>query len=843
MRPRPRAAGQKTGIEEDKNLDLCRARVRQASKPLALHPPGGAAHAKHGLLSIVTPLIVLLTLLALLTLPASSALATGDVNDPFCKAETESSPGFRSFLPDCRAYELVTPEDPANAAIGIVSGVGAYISEDGERVIGTFNGALAGVGDREENNFSSGAEYEFSRTPTGWVAESINLPAAEYPGQAFVLPSTDLSRTLWEAEPVLRPGEEFRAEDRTSTLVVREAAGAGAARVRVLGPTKAPGAETGGYSEGQEPFVVDTSADLSHVLLNGDAVEGDAWPGDTTLEGHRTLYEYGPESKGEPVLVGVRNHGPLRGTPVNAGAQLISQCGIELGGTILTPPQHPRRGTTYNAVSANGEAVYFTAYANNGECEGDVAPPVNELYARVAGAQTLDVSEPPLSGPEAIPGRECTATCAEDESEGGRRSRGVYQGASADGTKVFFTSEQPLVNGPPSAGEYLYEETLALGGEHSRATSLRLIARDVSGVARVAENGERVAFLSTSVLSGIPNANGEAAQAGSPNLYVYDSETGETAFVAREPSGAAPRELHGERNKRIPFDMSADGEFLVFESARQLQGTNDSSTVNQIFEYDAATGAVARVSIGEQNPSVSYPCPATGASEAGYACDGNTTNEEDAPEIIEPQHERLGTQPSFAASSDLSVSERGVVVFTSRLALAPGAVEGTTVDGFKTEDVYEYSAGNVYLISPPEVLPAAISPEKRLLGLDASGADVFFWSTESLVPQDGDSQVSWYDARTEGGFPAPPTPPGCIGEACQGAASIPPQLPGTPASAAASGGENIAPPSPAPASKPAVKPKPKSKGCRKGYVKKKGKCVRSKAKKSAIAGANRGPRS
>src|SRR5580700_12107994 len=61
---------------------------------------------------------------------ASSALAAGDANTAVCPAETATSSGFRGYLPDCRAYELVSPS--------FADGQPVYMraaSNDGSRVV------------------------------------------------------------------------------------------------------------------------------------------------------------------------------------------------------------------------------------------------------------------------------------------------------------------------------------------------------------------------------------------------------------------------------------------------------------------------------------------------------------------------------------------------------------------------------------------------------------------------------------------------------------------------------------------------------------------------------------
>jgi hypothetical protein len=94
------------------------------------------------------------------------------------------------------------------------------------------------------------------------------------------------------------------------------------------------------------------------------------------------------------------------------------------------------------------------------------------------------------------------------------------------------------------------------------------------------------------------------------------------------------------------------------------------------------------------------------------------------------------------------------------------------------------NGGCIALISSGE------SPSDSLV-IDSSpdGRDVFFTTNASLLPQDP-GLIDIYDARAEGGFPAPAGPlAACEGEACQGPLS-PPNDP-TPASSSFHGAGNV----------------------------------------------------
>jgi hypothetical protein len=788
--------------------------------------------------------VVIATAAAVCLLSCDSAWAS-------CPAATEASPGFRSFVPDCRAYELVSPPYEGGWPVLWSFGNPPPISSNGERILGIDFAGFAGTENDEQEGLVGGAVYEFSRTPSGWTTAALDPPASLVARREFVTGSADLSRTLWKLAVQRTEGEEVASAE-NYMYAIREVAPRAGPSFKTLGP------EDSLEGPGQHDFsFAGASRDLTHVLFSVTSKEHQLWPGDTTHPKASSLYEYVGTGNREPTLVGVRDEGPLEGaTNRNEHAELVSACGTVLGSS--------REASAYNAISADGAIVYFTAL--HGESAG--CPPVNELYARVDGAQTVAISEP------ALPVGACTAG---EPCMGAAMQQGVFQGASEDGSRVFFTSEQPLVDGAPAEGIKLYEAEIR-GGRVVGMTDVSADptpgrAPETVGVARISQDGSHVYFVARGMLTARPNANGEAAEVGGYNLYLHDTVTGRTSFVAALLTGREDRELQegfgdelqalceaenpepGEpreeceaaipaavtekvaeavaekvesresgsglsvRDER-PFQTTPDGRFLIFESPRRLTGSEDTSTVGQLFEYDAQTEALARVSIGQ----------------FGYNDNGNTTVAEYAPAIAVPEY-AVTTRPTEAASR-LSLSEDGRVFFTSRDALTPQAIEGR-------ENVYEYGDGEVSLISPGDEAAPLQTGQSRLLGVDESGGDVFFFTTDSLVPQDTDTQASWYDARAAGGFPAPPSTPDCSEGACQGPLGAAPPLPVPGGSATTAAEGELAPPASTLARRPKAKEKKHGKGkpksTRTRRARKQSRGIRSKASRTTAVGATKEP--
>jgi hypothetical protein len=91
--------------------------------------------------------------------------------------------------------------------------------------------------------------------------------------------------------------------------------------------------------------------------------------------------------------------------------------------------------------------------------------------------------------------------------------------------------------------------------------------------------------------------------------------------------------------------------------------------------------------------------------------------------------------------------------------------------------VCERDGGRVSLISDGRDLAerdgGSTLSAVELIGSDATGANVIFTTVDPLVHQDTNSATDYYDARIDGGFPAPTAEAPCEGEACHPGESKP----------------------------------------------------------------------
>jgi hypothetical protein len=660
-------------------------------------------------------------------------------------------------LPDGRAYEMVSPPRKNAAALSdVLFGFPPAVSADGSRLIVSSVQCFAGAGSCTGNRGTEGEPFAFTRTSGGWVTTAMAPAASRFEVNSYLGVNADAGTALFSA-----PTPPFGEDD----LYVRRPDGS----LVDIGPVSPPSAGALWWFGS----AVGTS-DFSHIVYFHGG--GGLWPFDATLPNSSqepSLYEYVGAGNAQPILVGV-NGG--RGS-----TDLISVCGTRLGSAAAEGP----------ALSVDGGTVYFTAEpcASGSGVNAGVPVPVAALYARVDESRTVLVSgRSPL---------DCTGGTGCLSSPAGAAE---FQGASADGSRAFFTDPQQLTDNASEGSENLYEYDFASPAGHSLVA---VSAGDssgggprVQGVLAVSRDGSHVYFVAKGVLSATANNQGRVAQSGGENLYVFERDgahpEGRVAFVAT--LSESDEGLWSVAENQVA-NVTPDGRFLVFTSRGDLTFDDTSATgVAQVFRYDAQTGALVRISVGER-----------GFNDNGNLGTGNAS-------IAFPY---LGAERPDPTMSD----DGAFVFFQSPVGLTPGALDDvliTSEGGGLAQNVYEWHEGHVYLVSdgkdvsqyPPQTGVEGVSAV-GLVGSDASGANVFFRTADRLVSQDTDTQVDYYDARicTTGEPCVTPSQPGspCQGEACHGTPGVAPVF-GAPGSATFAGAGNLTPSE----VRPAVKAKKKA---------------------------------
>lgn len=658
-------------------------------------------------------------------------------------------------------------------------------------------------------------DYIAHRTSAGWVTAPMMAPA----GVLADVTDRDISTTLETTLAFGKPGENVEAASQLSSeaeFQIHDTALPDTKESWLLGGMALH------YPNGQpiQLSYVGASPDLCHLFffLGGFPPEALLPEGNAAIQLAGQLYEVDNGCEGgEPVLrlVGVDNHDGPHEEP----ALLDRHCTAGLGtgegvGDVIA--------NKYDAVAGGGTDVFFAENCHEG------AGPEHQLFVRLAGARTVEVSKP------------VGETCSEVPCPGaGDRGASTFAGASQDGSRVFFTApllsgQPPLVPGDLDSSPNLYMASIGCPeGEAQCAAgeagvrSLAELSHDtggpaeVQGVVQVAPDGSHVYFVARGVLAGA-NAEGHSPVRGADNLYVYENDAhhpeGRVAFIAQLCSG---RELSGiesdpscpngtRRDEGLWANEGAesqtageDGRFLVFTTFAQL-APGDVDNASDVYRYDAETETLERVSIGENGGGANGNC----YDQPGENnCDATILAGEKGSRLVYKVYDLNGR----------AVSEDGSrIVFTSTAGLSEDATNGLA-------NAYEWretpGGGKVSLVSTgiagEPVTDTVISP---------SGQDVFFITAQGLVPQDTDGVADVYDARLESetGFSVPPAEAEeCSGDGCQGPLATPAPLL-VPGSVVQAPGGNLPTKTSAPA-KRETKP-----SCAKGRQRRHGACVKKR---------------
>lgn len=210
-------------------------------------------------------------------LAPSVATAAGSCPNEALRAESNLDPQtgvpYSMQLPDCRAYEQVTPPFKGtnvvypNAEDELGTAITRAISSDGSPLLEQSVALLGGAagGDAQLNPTA----YELARGASGWTTTSLTPPVSVFPYSQEELPSAaDVAVGLWAAAT---PSQSINAED----FYRREANGT----FVDIGPV-APAAKTAGPPHGAQSTtggpnglnrIVGASADLSDVVFQLDS--------------------------------------------------------------------------------------------------------------------------------------------------------------------------------------------------------------------------------------------------------------------------------------------------------------------------------------------------------------------------------------------------------------------------------------------------------------------------------------------------------------------------------------------------------------------------------------------
>jgi len=351
---------------------------------------------------------------------------------------------------------------------------------------------------------------------------------------------------------------------------------------------------------------------------------------------------------------------------------------------------------------------------------------------------------------------------------------GLIVNVSGDGSHVYFISREALTGIEENeAGETARPDVSGTGTltkdsdivtDVTASEGAFLVGMEISGGG--IPNGTTIVAVGpeTLTLSNPASQSGATVlSAGFPNLYVWSGDSPEyvttvlpsdlistsgslngvpaltnwTEWVTNPPLGS--EQGPGADSSRT----TPDGNVLVFESRAQLT-PYDNRGHTEIYRYDGTTKDLLCVSCGSESE------PATSDAR------------------LQELH-LVG--PPFVINNVTDDGSR--VFYETTEALVKRDTNGTN-------DIYEWqkegdsrsaliSSGLVPEYPLPEGWESPFAPVANLLlSVTPDGSDVFFTAKEALVEGAGENGTqAIYDARVDGGFPAPPASQPCAEEECR----------------------------------------------------------------------------
>src|SRR3954447_6425631 len=324
----------------------------------------------------------------------------------------------------------------------------------------------------------------------------------------------------------------------------------------------------------------------------------------------------------------------------------------------------------FRAISPDGSRVIFTTDEPLVDTDGDSA---RDVYRRSGDTTTL------------LSKRFRVGADAEENAS--------FAGASTDGTHVFFSTEEPLVTTDDDGSSDVYERfgsATTLRSDRVQAGADAAIPVSFGGVSA---DGTHVYFSTTEPL--VDTDSGDGGQSD-----VFERAGGTTTLVSvRTDAGSATPDAASFRA------VSADGSRVIF-ATNEAMASADGDVFPDVYEH--AGGVTTLLSDRVQSGP-----------------DG-------------------GRAANFKAAS----ADATRVFFATEEPIA-------AVDGDSVQDTYEHIAGATVMLTDRVQSGADEAKEADFKASSADGTRVYFKTSEALVAGDGDILGDIYLSH----FPPPPPPP------------------------------------------------------------------------------------
>ena len=569
-----------------------------------------------------------------------------------------------SYLPDCRAYELVSPPIAGNIKLLALSSPGPYAENPTRFLYLGVDGVLSGT---EGTNAFSADTYVATRTISGWVSKYTGIHADETSFNWFAVGDMALDKFINFKSGCCAAQVPFVFDNNEDFLGRWPADWSDF--VEETGPNEALG-------------IFQPTPDFTHMAFSSQVNFDAEDKGLTSAPGSAYDYDVAKETT---EIISKDAHGfDITQDPSSTDPnEVINFPGPEPFGTGMPKEMYP-------GVSIDGSHILMGTKHCNGCTE-------EHLYMRVKDAITYDIA-------------------------GGAPVN--YYGMTSDGTKVFFTSDQQLTTDDHDTSSDLYmwseqgeleEEPLTRlstgsGGQGdtdacSASWTIKcdvgmVIGQTVTDYPIATDSGD-VYFYSPEVLD-----QAENGVDGGRNLYVYrEGRVQLVATLSVNGAGALTR-----------IQVSPNGAHAAFVTKAKLTGY-ENGTFREMYSFDPATGGVECVSC---IPTGEPPSANVEGSVSGFfmSDDGRTffsttdalvakdTNEgSDVYEFVEgrPQLISTGTGQAYHRAS-------GAIIPLSLMGVSPNGTDVyfSTFDTLVPQDLngaflkfYDARTGGGFDFTPP----------------------------------------------------------------------------------------------------------------------------------------------